>query len=106
VAGIIPGGTGKRLTEEGCHRVPLRGARPPKASSWAAIFWSVRSGAAASTPATSRSSPHLCSGVVQQAGFDAVPGTAPVSRGRLADASVGQEGYEFGVQQGRMASLI
>ena len=42
------------LTDEGCHRVPPRGVRSRMASSWAAICCSVRSGAAALMPATSR----------------------------------------------------
>ncbi len=46
----------KCLTEEGCQRVPPRGVRSCMLSSWAAICWSVRSGAAALIPATSLTS--------------------------------------------------
>ena len=46
----------KCLTDDGCHRVPPRGVRSRMASSWAAICWSVRSGAAALMPATRRTS--------------------------------------------------
>jgi hypothetical protein len=45
---------GRCLTDDGCHRVPPRGVRSRMASSWAAICWSVRWGAAALMLATNR----------------------------------------------------
>src|SRR5664279_4144620 len=61
------------LIDERCHRVPPHGVRSRMASSWEAICWSVRSGAAAAMPATSRSNrsfPVLWPGAIEQVRLD------------------------------------